>query len=523
MIHRLGEGSSGVVEKHRHTRTGKDLALKRIHANGIAEPQRKAILLELRTFNRCRNPHIVDFYGAFFHENSIHIGLEYMDAGALSSVLEIRGTVPEHLLANITWQVLDGLEYLHCEMHVIHRDIKPSNLLLSSSGVVKITDFGVSGELEDDLRESTGNLAGKQTWVGTIYYMSPERAQGHTYRYDSDMWSLGLTLYECLCGRFPYLETEASMKQLSFWELMRRIVEQEAPRLPVDAGYSPEVQDFFRDILQKEIKNRNSSAIMKIHAWLSKSASQAALAGWIEQSGVVGEPQATASATPSASSRGHPPRPASTSSTSPPKSCKSSSPPASSATLPGRPAQVAGDLDFVSVSPVRQLEPSESSPPHGDVTPMDRSVRSGANPFMSRFPSSELASATTPSDRPTCRGGDNPFSQFAPGSEAPSVPSSGSRSLRHAGENPFMLRGSSAGSVEAETPMGQSLRGGDNPFMVRGGPTSPGFDTASSPSTCGDGAPSLQRGLSGDTPMSQSLRGGENPFMQRSAREGYPA
>jgi len=209
-IAKLGQGASGVVEKHLHVRSGREVAVKMVSAGDIAEPQRKAILLELRTFAKCRNGHIVDFYGAFQHENMIHIALEYMNAGALSDMLEVTKTVPERNLANITWQVLDGLEYLHREMKVIHRDVKPSNLLLASCGAVKITDFGVSGELQDELAQSN-----KNTWVCTIYYMSPERVQGHPYKYDSDLWSLGLTIFECLSGCYPYTDSDKSCKRRS--------------------------------------------------------------------------------------------------------------------------------------------------------------------------------------------------------------------------------------------------------------------------------------------------------------------
>merc|ERR1712130_485782 len=98
-----------------------------IPAGEISEPQRKAIILELRTFAKCQNAHIVNFYGAFLLDNVIHIALEYMNAGALSETLEVSRTVSEANLRNITWQVIDGLEYLHCAMKVIHRDVKPSN------------------------------------------------------------------------------------------------------------------------------------------------------------------------------------------------------------------------------------------------------------------------------------------------------------------------------------------------------------------------------------------------------------
>ncbi|CAE8740608.1 unnamed protein product, partial [Polarella glacialis] len=261
---KLGQGSSGYVEKHHHTQSGRDLAVKIMQAGDIAEPQRKAILLELRTFAKCRSPHIVNFYGVFFHENSIYIALEYMNAGALSEILAKKKQVPERLLANITWQVLDGLEYLHSVMHVIHRDVKPSNLLLSTTGILKITDFGVSGELEDDLEQKN-----KVTFVGTIHYMSPERVVGKPYEYNSDTWSLGLTLLECLIGRYPYATVEEGSRLLSFWELMRRIVEQEPPALPsADSEHSAELKDFLQQLLQKEPVRRKSAAEMKAHAWL---------------------------------------------------------------------------------------------------------------------------------------------------------------------------------------------------------------------------------------------------------------
>lgn len=277
----LGRGSSAFVEKRRHAQSGRELALKVIQAGDIAEAQQKAILLELRTFAKCRNTHIVDFYGAFIHENRICIALEYMDAGALSSLLKTHSVVSEKLMVSITWQVLDGLEYLHADMRVIHRDIKPSNLLLNSAGVVKITDFGVSGELEDGLGTQK-----KVTFVGTMYYMSPERIRGEPHSYNSDMWSLGLVLVECLSGHYPYASDGEARKNLSFWELLQRIDKQEPPRLPADAGLSSEVHDFVRLVLQKERKGRPDAAEMKHHPWPGgppSAAQRLELAAWVAE------------------------------------------------------------------------------------------------------------------------------------------------------------------------------------------------------------------------------------------------
>ncbi len=75
--------------------------------------------------------------------------------------------------------------------------LQPSNLLLTSQGDLKISDFGVSGQL-------TSSVSNCLSWVGTVTYMSPERIKGDEYSYDSDMWSMGLTLVECAMGRFPY-------------------------------------------------------------------------------------------------------------------------------------------------------------------------------------------------------------------------------------------------------------------------------------------------------------------------------
>jgi mitogen-activated protein kinase kinase 1 len=105
------------------------------------------------------------------------------------------------------------MEYLHKKMKVIHRDIKPSNLLINSEGKVKIADFGVSGKLESTTDQ-------KNTWVGTVTYMSPERFRGENYTADTDLWSLGLTLVECAWGRYPYPEDGTKKEGFGFWELL---------------------------------------------------------------------------------------------------------------------------------------------------------------------------------------------------------------------------------------------------------------------------------------------------------------
>src|SRR5690349_10222364 len=119
-------------------------------------------------------------------------------------------------------QVLRGLHYLHRTRRVIHRDIKPSNILLNTEGKAKLADFGVSGEVSDQ-------VDAKMSFVGTVTYMSPERIKGESHTFNSDNWSLGLALVECALGYFPYLSAQQQQQRarkpggMGFWDIMEKI------------------------------------------------------------------------------------------------------------------------------------------------------------------------------------------------------------------------------------------------------------------------------------------------------------
>ena len=207
---RLGRGASGSVHRATHLATNTPVAVKQIPID-LSEAKSKQIVTELRTLHTSECRQVVGFYGAFYRERMMTLVLEYMDVGSLKDFMarvkenERRGLagagrVTEQLMSLLCHQVLLALHYLHRVKCLIHRDIKPSNILLNSRGDVKLADFGVSGEVESDMQ-------GKMTFVGTLIYMSPERITGAQHGYDSDVWSLGLTMMECLLGRFPYQPT----------------------------------------------------------------------------------------------------------------------------------------------------------------------------------------------------------------------------------------------------------------------------------------------------------------------------
>ncbi|EGD72830.1 STE/STE7/MEK1 protein kinase [Salpingoeca rosetta] len=293
-IRALGHGHGGSVFKVLHKPTQLILAEKTIRLE-VKKEVRERILRELRVLHRCSSPHIVGFFGSFWHEGEIHILMEYMDGGSLDVVLRRVGRIPENVIAVICSKVVEGLLYLHNELSVMHRDIKPSNILVNSDGAVKLCDFGVSGELQ-------GSLA--YSFVGTRSYMAPERLKGQKYTVTSDVWSLGLSLIELATGHFPIpperakelvpiREPPATVEDIPpppqeggmvVFELLTRIVEGEPPHLPDGAGFSPEFCSFVEACTRKAPEERPKLTDLAQHPFIADKAKLEAvdMAAWVK-------------------------------------------------------------------------------------------------------------------------------------------------------------------------------------------------------------------------------------------------
>lgn len=153
--------------------------------------------------------------------------MEYCEGGSLDSVYKevkkLGGRTGERVLGKIAEGVLHGLTYLHSKK-IIHRDIKPSNILLCRNGEVKLCDFGVSGDY--------GTNGAANTFIGTSYYMAPERITGQSYTITSDVWSLGVTLLEVAQHRFPFpADGTDSQPRAGLIDLLTYIVRQPVPKL----------------------------------------------------------------------------------------------------------------------------------------------------------------------------------------------------------------------------------------------------------------------------------------------------
>jgi serine/threonine protein kinase len=222
-------------------------------------------------------PYIVALYDAFISptEGNINMVMEYMDGGSLQEVVDSGGCECEEVLANIADSVCRALAFLHAR-HQIHRDIKPSNLLINHKGEVKLSDFGIVRDV------SEGENLNANTFVGTMVYMSPERINGSSYSFASDVWSLGLSLMAVALGRFP-LPTEGG-----YWGMLHALTHGAMPALPTER-FSSEVVDFCNSCLHKDPARRPTAAQLLEHAFLRRARMSAAVHKVPDQSAYDGK------------------------------------------------------------------------------------------------------------------------------------------------------------------------------------------------------------------------------------------
>ena len=180
------------------------------------------------------------------YDGTLSICLEMMDGGSLQDLVNEGGCQDELILYRILQQMLKGLQFLH-SLRLLHRDLKPSNALISSKGIVKLADFGISRTLED------GNSLA-ESFVGTLDYMAPERMIGQPYSYSSDVWALGLTIHSLALGSYPY-----EIKERGFWSLLNAI-QNTTIVFPPSLSFSTEFINFLTKSCDKDPLKRPSSS-----------------------------------------------------------------------------------------------------------------------------------------------------------------------------------------------------------------------------------------------------------------------
>ncbi len=215
---KLGAGGFGVVYKAVHRMLEQEVAIKTLDPILTRDPKfRQRFFDEARTQARLKHPNIVVLHNFFEYDGQYFIVMEYVEgvnlaggqfARTLSDLIK-PGPIPEPRIIAIARQILDGVGCAH-EHGVLHRDIKPLNVLLTEKGLVKIADFGIAKIVGGDTSVSVSG-----TRVGTAPYMSPEQVLNEPLTRASDIYSLGITLYEMAVGEIPFkaTSTESIEKQ----------------------------------------------------------------------------------------------------------------------------------------------------------------------------------------------------------------------------------------------------------------------------------------------------------------------
>ena len=197
----LGKGATGTVYLAKDTFSGKEVALKTIEPEVFRDPEfgtvyRSQFLNEASLAGTLRHPHIVAILDAVVEEHSGYIAMEIVSGGDLAQFVQPDKLLPVEDVLQIGFKCCGALDYAF-NQGIVHRDIKPANIMIAQGTDVKIADFGATF-----LRKSQ---AVQTVAMGSPFYMSPEQIEGKDLTHHSDMYSLGVVLYELLTGRRPFV------------------------------------------------------------------------------------------------------------------------------------------------------------------------------------------------------------------------------------------------------------------------------------------------------------------------------
>jgi serine/threonine-protein kinase len=194
----LGEGGMGVVLLARHRTLDRPAVLKRLRRDLSSSPEQvERFEREARAAAAIHHQNVVAVYECFTWRSDLYIAQEYVDGVDIRTALSRSSRLPPRIATLILHEALGGLEEIHGR-GTVHRDLKPANILLGRGGEVKIADFGIALERTGPALTQPGIM------LGSPPYMSPEQIMGEPVDYRSDLFSLGVVLYEMLTGRPPF-------------------------------------------------------------------------------------------------------------------------------------------------------------------------------------------------------------------------------------------------------------------------------------------------------------------------------
>ena len=211
IIRKLGSGGMANVYLAEDQELGRRIAIKILNDRHALDDQFvERFRREAKNAAGLSHPHIVSIYDRGEAEGTYYIAMEFLDGRSLKELIVARGPAPVPVAIEYTRQILDALRFAH-RNGIVHRDIKPHNVIVDAEGRIKVTDFGIA-------RAGTTQMTEVGSIIGTAQYLSPEQARGSPVDQTSDLYSVGVVLYELLTGKVPFTgdsPVEIAMKHIS--------------------------------------------------------------------------------------------------------------------------------------------------------------------------------------------------------------------------------------------------------------------------------------------------------------------
>ncbi|XP_025722221.1 mitogen-activated protein kinase kinase kinase 4 isoform X3 [Callorhinus ursinus] len=254
---KIGEGQYGKVYTCISVDTGELMAMKEIRFQPNDHKTIKETADELKIFEGIKHPNLVRYFGVELHREEMYIFMEYCDEGTLEEVSRLG--LQEHVIRLYSKQITIAINVLH-EHGIVHRDVKGANIFLTSSGLIKLGDFGCSVKLKNNAQTMPGEV---NSTLGTAAYMAPEvitRAKGEGHGRAADIWSLGCVVIEMVTGKRPWHEYEHN------FQIMYKVGMGHKP--PIPERLSPEGKDFLSHCLESEPRMRWTASQLLDHSFV---------------------------------------------------------------------------------------------------------------------------------------------------------------------------------------------------------------------------------------------------------------
>ncbi|HEX3465607.1 MAG TPA: Stk1 family PASTA domain-containing Ser/Thr kinase [Candidatus Elarobacter sp.] len=209
----------------------------------------KRFSYEAQAAAKLSHPNIVNVFDFGREDHSYYIVMELVDGSTLGEIMRDERVLPEPVAVDYAIQIASGLAYAH-RQGLLHRDVKPANILVTKDDVVKLSDFGIARAVS----EHTLGVTQPGMVMGSVAYISPEQAQGHDLDERSDLYSVGVVLYQMLTGSLPFSGDNAVAVAL------KHVSEEPPPIDPATSGVSPAIASIVARLLRKDPRERYASA-----------------------------------------------------------------------------------------------------------------------------------------------------------------------------------------------------------------------------------------------------------------------